>query len=163
MAVSPPQWPTIERRGDLDGGGAIDGLPGSLQGQVALAPAHPNPFNAETVLFVELPRATAVRLEIHNTVGQRVRTLLDHTMTSGRPSSGMVAAMTDSCFAQGCISFRCTRGVNVSYDGSCFCDEGCGRLTGATATGYILGPFEPEPVDLARRKLSLRLDGSSPI
>jgi len=58
----------------------LDGRPT----QASLAPAHPNPFNAETVLLVELPHEAAVRLEIHNTVGQRVRTIVGSVLPAGR-------------------------------------------------------------------------------
>lgn len=128
-------WPTITRRGDLDGDGslglddvfllleALDGrsnitlkrydldgdgqlgrsdfdellkhlhsraaaravaLLEGLPGQVGLAPPHPNPFNAETVLTVELPQETVARVEIHNSLGQRIRTLLSSSMPAGR-------------------------------------------------------------------------------
>ena len=93
-----------------------------------------------------------------------MRKLLDYTMTSGRHRVVWDGRSDDGLVLRTGVYFVSLHtGVNVSYDGSCFCDEGCGRLTGATATGYIPGPCEPAPIDLDRRKLSLRLDGSSPI
>ena len=43
---------------------------------VRLAPNYPNPFNAETVVPYVLPRAGAVRMDVYDMVGQKVRTLV---------------------------------------------------------------------------------------
>lgn len=49
----------------------------------------PNPFNPETVVTIELRSEQRVRIEVYNTLGQRVQTLLDAPMTTGRHSVRM--------------------------------------------------------------------------
>ena len=44
---------------------------------------YPNPFNARTVLSFQIPRATAVKLEIFSLVGQQVRVLVDEDLPAG--------------------------------------------------------------------------------
>jgi len=67
-------------------------LPKSLN----LLPNYPNPFNPETVISYELPKTTLVRIEIYNSLGQKVTTLINdkkpagtHKMTwNGRDPAG---------------------------------------------------------------------------
>ncbi len=51
--------------------------------EFALWPNYPNPFNASTVIRFELPHAGFVTLEIHNLLGQRVRTLVAENRPAG--------------------------------------------------------------------------------
>ena len=44
---------------------------------------YPNPFNAETQIIYELPHAARVTIEVINTMGQHVTTLLDREETAG--------------------------------------------------------------------------------
>jgi len=44
---------------------------------------HPNPFNAETRIRFDLPRAAVVRLEVFDGLGQRVCTLVARTFPAG--------------------------------------------------------------------------------
>lgn len=49
----------------------------------ALLNSYPNPFNARTVISYTLPRATDVKLQIFNVLGQRVKVLLDEHQSAG--------------------------------------------------------------------------------
>ena len=54
-------------------------LPKSLN----LLQNYPNPFNPETIITYELPKTTLVRIEIYNSLGQKVNTLLNDKKTAG--------------------------------------------------------------------------------
>ena len=49
----------------------------------ALEGNYPNPFNPETVIRYALAEPVAVRLEVYNTVGQRVAVLVDEAQSAG--------------------------------------------------------------------------------
>ncbi len=49
----------------------------------SLKDATPNPFNPSTTIEFEIAQATYARLEIYNTTGQKVKTLVDQTLASG--------------------------------------------------------------------------------
>ncbi|HLF14383.1 MAG TPA: choice-of-anchor B family protein [Bacteroidota bacterium] len=51
--------------------------------EFALGRNYPNPFNPSTTLEFQLPRAGTVRIEIFNTLGQKVATLADGTLPAG--------------------------------------------------------------------------------
>ena len=58
-----------------------------LLGAVAqhkLKPNFHNPFNPETSIIYVLPFSSVVRLSVYNSLGQRVRTLVDHYQLGGR-------------------------------------------------------------------------------
>ncbi|MBI2501797.1 MAG: T9SS type A sorting domain-containing protein [Candidatus Latescibacteria bacterium] len=69
----------------VDGGGArsLAGVQTSLPGAYRLLPNFPNPFNPETALRVELPRAGQVAVEVYDAAGQRVRSLVEGWLPAG--------------------------------------------------------------------------------
>jgi flagellar hook assembly protein FlgD len=59
----------------------------SLPTEYALNQNYPNPFNPSTVIEYAIPtfhNSQNVKLEIYNTLGQKVRTLVDKEQTAGR-------------------------------------------------------------------------------
>lgn len=53
------------------------------QASFALHANVPNPFNPERAILFDLPRATDMRLEVYDILGQRVRTLLSGQLAAG--------------------------------------------------------------------------------
>ena len=63
---------------------AADGIDdGVLPGDYWLGQNSPNPFNPVTEISFRLPAATSVILEIYNTLGQKIASLIDATLESG--------------------------------------------------------------------------------
>jgi hypothetical protein len=60
------------------------GLEDSLPAAFQLAPAHPNPFNPLTRLAFQMDHAASARLEVYNSLGQRVATLAQGWWEAGR-------------------------------------------------------------------------------
>ena len=56
---------------------------GTLPETFRLIGNYPNPFNPATEITFAAPRSGHVRLEIYNIIGQKVKTLLDETVTAG--------------------------------------------------------------------------------
>ncbi len=79
---------------------AMTGLADQVPTEFSLAPAYPNPFNPSTQIRFSVPQAGHASLEVYDTAGRHVRTLLDqslaagaHTVTwDGRNDTGAVAA-----------------------------------------------------------------------
>ncbi len=55
----------------------------TLPSAFALHQNYPNPFNATTQIIYEIPEASQVKIEIFNTLGQKVRTLFDGEELAG--------------------------------------------------------------------------------
>ena len=45
---------------------------------------YPNPFNPETHIGFQVPATGHIQIEIYNSTGQKIRTLVDETMSAGR-------------------------------------------------------------------------------
>ncbi|GEM_PF-4759393 len=55
-----------------------------LPGSFALSNNYPNPFNAQTNISFDLPKASKVNLTIYNLLGQKVKTLVDKSLPAGQ-------------------------------------------------------------------------------
>ena len=60
------------------------GIRGGVPAEFELRAAYPNPFNAQVVIPFDVPEDSQVRLEVYDVIGQRVRTLVDSELPSGR-------------------------------------------------------------------------------
>ena len=61
-------------------GGENAGIPS----QFALSPSYPNPFNPTTTFEYHLPVTSKVTVEIFNSLGQKIRTMVNHRQAAGR-------------------------------------------------------------------------------
>ncbi len=66
--------------------GINDGNLGVVAEEFALENNYPNPFNPSTTIEFSVPMASEVTLFIYNTLGQKVRTLVDKNMPNGKHS-----------------------------------------------------------------------------
>jgi len=57
--------------------------PFGVPDEYLLSPAYPNPFNPSTTIRYQLPQAVDVKLEIFNTLGQTVRSLVNSRIEAG--------------------------------------------------------------------------------
>ncbi len=54
-----------------------------LPSELCLYQNYPNPFNSTTIIDYALPKASDVRIRIHNILGQQVRDLVNQRQTAG--------------------------------------------------------------------------------
>jgi hypothetical protein len=62
------------------------GDPVDLPVTFGLSQNYPNPFNPSTVVGIEIPAESQVKIAVYNVLGQEVSTLFDGVMTAGRYS-----------------------------------------------------------------------------
>lgn len=63
-----------------------------LPDEGALSPAYPNPFTSRTSLTLRASEAQAVRVDLFDVLGRRVRTLFEGTVRPGAPVDVRVEA-----------------------------------------------------------------------
>ena len=44
---------------------------------------HPNPFNPSTKIIFTIPKSETIKIELYNTLGQKIETLLNKAMKAG--------------------------------------------------------------------------------
>ena len=55
----------------------------AIPSQYSLSQNYPNPFNPDTKIVYSLPKDSQVKLTVYNTLGQRVKTLVNEEQKSG--------------------------------------------------------------------------------
>jgi hypothetical protein len=83
--LNPGDPPRIYVIGNLGPVGASDG-PAVGEARLHLAQNYPNPFRPGTTIRFTVPAPAAVRLDVFNVAGQRVRRLLDEERAAGEHS-----------------------------------------------------------------------------
>ncbi len=79
-------WATeMTPRGELHLGGSAVSEKGRVTApdRFVLKDNYPNPFNPETRIEYSVPKQATVTLEVYNTIGQKVRTLVNRTVQAG--------------------------------------------------------------------------------
>ncbi len=85
--------------------------PGSLPMEFRLEQNYPNPFNPVTAIKYSLARKEQVRLEVYNTVGQKVKTLVNRQQGPGHYS----VSFDGGNLASGIYYYRLTAGDFREY------------------------------------------------
>jgi subtilisin family serine protease len=62
---------------------SVEPIASSLPSEFRLYQNYPNPFNPRTVIEFEIPKASRVRLAVHDLLGRVVKELVDHPLTPG--------------------------------------------------------------------------------
>ena len=68
---------------NMEQGIGIESDENKIPTEFTLLPNQPNPFNPETKITYQLPRSCYVRLQVYNSLGQMIRTLVDQNQTVG--------------------------------------------------------------------------------
>lgn len=80
---SPRNW-TYTWIGDKESPTGVDEPRGNVPTVYSLSQNYPNPFNPTTNIVYTLPKSGAVKVELFNALGQRVRTLVDEFKDAGK-------------------------------------------------------------------------------
>ncbi len=87
VRLNPGEW-SIFISIVLGGTGTETGVTGqglqAVPKDFALQPAYPNPFNPETTIEYDVPKAARVQITVFDALGRRVITLVDRTVSPGR-------------------------------------------------------------------------------
>ena len=79
------QMAELEIFGDLESQSRVSDQ-GGLVSDYSLEQNYPNPFNPSTRIQFSMPAPAHIRLDIYNTLGQRIKTLTDRPMQAGAHS-----------------------------------------------------------------------------
>ncbi|MBN2366144.1 MAG: T9SS type A sorting domain-containing protein [Calditrichaeota bacterium] len=77
--ILPRNYNDIVNHVDID----ISNMAGTVPDQFVLRQNYPNPFNPATTIEFVVPRTSSLRLTVYNTLGQKVRTLIDGVVSQG--------------------------------------------------------------------------------
>lgn len=119
---------------DLDANTNVESQSSSKPTVFKLNQNYPNPFNPGTVISYELPNDSPVQLEIYNSLGQRVRTMVDSWQEAG--FHGMIWDGTDDDghgLASGVYFYRLHAGTFNESRKMVLVDGGGGKAPGAAA------------------------------
>jgi hypothetical protein len=83
----------------------VDGNPSVMPLTYDLGNNYPNPFNPSTTISYGLPVSNQVLIEVYNTLGQKVRTLVDRYMTAGVYNTTWDATDDDGNFVPSGVYF----------------------------------------------------------
>ena len=123
---------------DLDSATAIEQTDTSLP-SFHLHQNYPNPFNPSTVITYSLPNPGYTRVEIYNSLGQRVRTLVDAWQGAGFHSTtwhGLDDSGQET--AAGIYIYRLTSGGLAETGKMILSDGAAGRSSPGTVTGKVI-------------------------
>lgn len=91
--------------GAADVSSIADGNEVSGECGVSMSPNWPNPFQGSTRIMYEVPVGGHVRLEVYETSGRHVRTLVDDDQAAGRRSIVWDGKAEDGCRLPGGVYY----------------------------------------------------------
>jgi hypothetical protein len=125
---------------DLDANTSVESQGSSKPTIFKLNQNFPNPFNPGTVISYELPSESPVQLEIYNSLGQRVRTIVDAWQEAG--FHGMIWDGTDNTgrgLASGVYFYRLHAGSFTESRKMVLVDGAAGRAPSSAVANLGLG------------------------